>query len=1026
MSNFDEEMKYEFVEEANELLHTIEDDFLALEKQKEPDAKIVNGLFRAMHTIKGTSGFLGFSNITKLSHILETVLSDLRDNKLNVSENLVDALLKGSDILKSMINNLGNSETVDIEYIHSNLSNLLEEKSHKINTNISSKTIKIDEDENIEESDVLDKELIDVYSTEAINYISEFQNTLSDFYSKKQKLDSKSEKHIYRILDSIAGPSEYLGLITVRRLSNEIFDFFINVVDKNVPLTEIQFKTLLLSTDKLSALLNDIYYSNNTDISETQKLFNKNAEIVQLPVKVTPPKKEHNNFKKPKTENKKKEIIINSENSKKETVRLNVDVLNNLMRLAGELVLIRNQQLSLFDDSKPEYKEIVQRLNSVTSEIQGTVIKTRLRPLGTLFNKFPRIIRDMGKVLNKEIELEILGSDVELDKTIIEALSAPLTHLIRNAADHGIEDTNSRTKRGKYPKGKIVLKAFQKAGLINIVISDDGKGIDIEKVKQKAFERGIKTKKEIFEMPENEILDLVLLPGFSTADVVTDISGRGVGMNVVSSEIDRIGGSVELHSVFGKGTEIALRLPLTLAIISSFTIVSGEQRYAIPQVNLERLITIYREDGNSKIEYTSNQEVYRLQNKLLPVARLNEVMNRKEKFDDTFKTEIINKYHSKFNTEKKDKLEIAVLNIGSKTYILIFDSIIGKEEIVVQSLHPALQHISIYSGATILGDGKVALILDTDGIANHANINFKLHQISASEKSEKSELITKDESILLFKNGLFEQFAVPVTLIKRIEQINWKDIDLVGEKEFVTVNEKAYRIIRLENNISVSPCENKDALYLLIFKNIDKPVAILFSEILDISNNRINLSTKNLKLDGIIGTDIINGTITLFLDVYRLIDLAEPEWSTNNYVDLHENIESVPITDNIQILLLEPSSLFKEMIISYLVDDGYIVKTVINRKEAMKVMENQDISLIITDVDSPDLKVFEFIENIRRSNKYGKIPAIALTSMNSDEFKAKALGVGFNEVEKRIDKERLLKLVSELISQKNNSKLVTI
>ena len=503
------------------------------------------------------------------------------------------------------------------------------------------------------------------------------------------------------------------------------------------------------------------------------------------------------------------------------------------MNLAGELVLSRNQLLQAISSGDPRSAETSgQRIDLITSELQEAIMLTRMQNIGIVFNKFPRVVRDLAGNLGKNIELSLKGKEVELDKTIIEAIGDPLTHLVRNSVDHGIELPEDRNEAGKNVTGKIILKAYHEAGQVNIEISDDGKGLDGQKLAATATAKGLVTEDQARMMSDKEKVNLIFMPGFSTAEKVTDVSGRGVGMDVVKTNLDRLGGVVDIDSILGEGTTIRIKLPLTLAIIPSQIIVAGGDRYAIPQVNLEELLRIPANQVKDRVEIVGDAEVVRLRGKLLPLIKLADMIgiestyfnyqdgssktdrrlnisDRRSKKSPYFNEDYTDTETSKIKTHKKENLDripeevkrnpkdrryhassalnIVVVSTGAMKYGLVVDELNDSEEIVVKPLGRHLKICKEYAGATIMGDGRVALILD---VANLANI-YGLTSVERSDRAtevamenDEVDRTRKDrQSILVFRGADEEQFAIPINHVERIEKIKNTDIEEVGGKK---------------------------------------------------------------------------------------------------------------------------------------------------------------------------------------------------------------------------------------------------
>ena len=437
------------------------------------------------------------------------------------------------------------------------------------------------------------------------------------------------------------------------------------------------------------------------------------------------------------------------------------------MTLASELTLIRNQSLLAFDQDDGQVRPIVQRLDAVTSALQETVLRTRMQPIGNLFGKFPRVVRDLGRQLGKQVELSVVGRDVELDKTILEQLSDPLTHLVRNSVDHGIEAPADRVAKGKPAAGRITLTAAHEDGQIRIEIRDDGRGIDPQAVRDKALAMRLKTEAELDRMSPRELHSLILLPGFSTARSVSEVSGRGVGMDVVKTNIELLEGSLTIDSHPGLGTAMILRMPLTLAIIPCLIVMVDGERYAIPQRELEEAVCLHP-GMKGRIEHAFDTEVYRLRGRLLPIVRLGEVLGRRRPFTAETKAEILAEHAA--NPDPRRIAYILVLRSAGRRFGLVVDEVRGTEEIVVKPMHPAIKKVGIFTGATIMGDGRVALIADVAGIVEHARLSFEPAQAAVASGQDAGRA-AQPHRVLLFENGPHEQFALPLLQIRRIEMV---------------------------------------------------------------------------------------------------------------------------------------------------------------------------------------------------------------------------------------------------------------
>jgi two-component system, chemotaxis family, sensor kinase CheA len=528
-----------------------------------------------------------------------------------------------------------------------------------------------------------------------------------------------------------------------------------------------------------------------------------------------------------------------------------VDLLNKLMDLAGELVLARNQLNRTFESQNnpsAELSTIIQNVDFVTSDLQEHIMQTRMQAIASVFGKFPRLVRDLSRQLNKEITLEMQGEEVELDKSILESLSDPLTHLIRNCCDHAIERPEVREKNGNPPAGSISLTADQESGHINITVRDDGAGIDHERIARKALESGVVSEAALRAMSPQEQVNLIFMPGFSTAEAVTDVSGRGVGMDVVRTNIEQIGGSITISTKLGEGTTMSLRLPLTLAIIPSLVVRSCDQIYAVPQINLVELVSVKASQIASRIERVGSASVLRLRGKLLPLVKLSHVLGLDEEYVDPTTGERFAEKRTKLydarlpqnqtwdnNGEEiepatspverrqdgQSDYNILVLKAGNKQYGLIVDEIRDIEEIVVKPLSSFLKNCKCFSGATIMGDGKVAMILDVAGIISLANLSFA--EDGDAKQNKQKKLLAEDgqasQSILLLSNGANEVFALPLSAILRLEKIQMSSIEKIGNQKFLPYQGRSMSLVFLHEHLPVTPlASDMEEGYLIIPK----------------------------------------------------------------------------------------------------------------------------------------------------------------------------------------------------------------
>ena len=675
-----EEIVQDFLLEAEELLEELDEDLVKLESSSD-DTDLLNKIFRAFHTIKGSSSFLGFETLTHLTHRLEDVLNKLRKFELSLSSELMDAILAGVDKAKEIIEVIkekGDPEAIDVEENISALSKFLEEPQEP-REEISEEELLKEQEEEIKEEELLE-------NVESEQEPEETKEEKAE--DKTKKSDDEIEAEIQRLL--------------AQRMEE----------DKKKRQQKKQEEQKQEEIKK----------------EETQKE-EKQAQAQPKPAQETKPQSQ-----KQQAKPKPKPVI-------EQTIRVDVTRLDDLMNLVGELVLGKNRLVSVAqkaeekfegDDIVEELSGVASQITLVTTDLQMGVMKTRMVQVGKVFNKFPRVVRDISKELNKEVELIIEGAETELDKSVVEEINDPLVHIIRNAIDHGIEPKEKRLAAGKPPKGKIVLSAFHEGNYIIIKTTDDGGGMDPEVLKSKALEKGIITETEARQMTKEEAFGLIFKPGFSTAQKVSNISGRGVGMDVVKTNIEKLNGTIEVTSEINKGTTIMLKIPLTLAIIQALLVKVTKEFFAIPLVSVVETVRINKDDIN-KVE---NRDVLRLRDSIIPLVYLGDALG-------------IGK--NKKTIDSKE-IYVVVVAVAEKKIGLVVDKLIGREEIVIKSLGHYLTNIKSISGATIMGDGSVTLILDIPSIVSEAsNIETNVEDHFADKaiemKSKPSCLIVsaKDE-----------------------------------------------------------------------------------------------------------------------------------------------------------------------------------------------------------------------------------------------------------------------------------------
>lgn len=545
------------------------------------------------------------------------------------------------------------------------------------------------------------------------------------------------------------------------------------------------------------------------------------------------------------------------------SIRVDVELLDSLMRLVGELVLTRNQivrqtsDLGAGDGAGADLVRASQRLNLIASELQEGVMKTRMQPIDTLWSKMPRVVRDLGALCGKQVRLAQVGKETELDRTLLEAVKDPLTHLVRNAVDHGLESPDDRVAAGKPAEGVLTLRAYHEGGQVVVEVCDDGGGIDAERVAAKALDKGLRTRAQLDQMSHQDLLQLIFLPGFSTAAAVTNVSGRGVGMDVVKTNIEAIGGTIEVESALGTGTTCRLRIPLTLAIVPALTVECSGDRYAIPQVSLLELVALDADRAATEIEDVAGAPVHRLRGALLPLVRLADVLGVESGRSD-------------------GHVLIAVLQAEGKKFGLVIDRVLSTEEIVVKPLTTRLKTIGAYSGATILGDGRVALILDVQALARRA-LSAEVLDRQAAEQTQVVAADADEDRVLVAGVGGGRQVAIPLSSVTRLEHLPAAGVERVGSREVVQYRGAILPLLRLDRHLGSVSARDDEHLVVVVYTAGERSVAIVVEEIVDVVEDGA-AARSDIDDHGLVGSTVIRDRVIELLDVQAAILAADPHF----------------------------------------------------------------------------------------------------------------------------------------------------
>jgi two-component system chemotaxis sensor kinase CheA len=781
----DSDIVKEFLVESHENLDRLDRDLVGLEKNPK-DKEALAGVFRTIHTIKGTCGFLGFNRLEKVAHVGENLLSRLRDGLLTLNPEITTALLGMVDAVRQMLKEIGltgQDGEVDYPELRENLTRL-----QQVGAVSAPQAV-------VEESPGLPETPLPAPKKVRASAVAKSQN-----------------RKAIRSLEAAPVPTEGPA--------------------------------------------------RHEDVTAAQQA----------------PESRHRD-------------------TTADTIRVGVNVLDKLMTLVGELVLARNQLLQISSTVKDTSLQTVsQRMNLIATELQEQVMKTRMQPIGNIWGQFPRTVRDVALGCGKEVGIEMEGKETELDKTIIEAIKDPLTHLVRNSVDHGIELPADRVKAGKNPAGRLILRAFHEGGQVNIEITDDGAGLNAERIRKKAVDRGVITSEQAARMAEREIFNLIFLPGFSTAEKVTNVSGRGVGMDVVKTNVERIGGTVDVQSTQGRGTTVRVKIPLTLAIIPALVVTCGGDRYAIPQVSLLELVRIEADEVAKNIELVHGAPVYRLRGRLLPLVYL----NRELKLSADVRPA----------TEQDGAVNIVVLQADEQQFGLVVDQINDTEEIVVKPLRKQLKTVKTFAGSSIMGDGKVALILDVLGLAQRASVVTETHDRALLDKAaETAATVSEKQTFLLFAGAGDSRMAIPLGALARLEEFPVAQVEMSGKQWVTQYRGQILPLVRLNvvmeerrnklRALQVPPSLDSGPLQVLVLNHEGKSVGLVVERILDIVEDKADVRSAATR-PSVLYSVVIGGRVTELLDIRAILSGTESKPTTLNPVTVSSEVTNKAVASTSQ------------------------------------------------------------------------------------------------------------------------------
>lgn len=920
-----DDLLVEFLTETAEALEVVDNELVRFEA--EPNNRdILNNVFRLVHTIKGTCGFLGLPRLEAVAHASETLLGRFRDGALPVTPDAVTLVLESIDQIKDLLAHL-EAEQVEPDGDDAELIGRLERAAEGELAEDAPKAKTAPEPATVEVAPKAEHES-----------------------GKKPPPDDLPE-----------------GVRWDADLGRELRPGEVSLADLEAAFASADIE------DESPATPEEAIAAVGSETPASVEAVAENEAEIEAPIAAEA----------------QAEVVEESPTARAEStlaqqsIRVNVDVLEQLMNMVSELVLTRNQLLQMvraMDDS--EFKTPLQRLSNITAELQDAVMKTRMQPIGNAWKKLPRIVRDASNDLNKKITLVMEGDQTELDRQVLELIRDPLTHMVRNSCDHGIELPSDRMAVGKPENGTIVLRAFHEGGHIHIQLRDDGAGLKTSRIRQKAIEKNVITADEAKVMNDAQINRLIFAPGFSTAEKVTNMSGRGVGMDVVKTNIELIGGAVDVASTAGEGSVFTIKIPLTLAIVSALIVGVQGQRFAVPQLSVLELVRT-GPGCEHRVESINGTQVLRLRDRLLPILPLAGALQFVEP------------------EEKPRNNFVIVMQVAEQRFGLVVDEVFDTEEIVVKPLSSLLRNIPTYSGSTILGDGSVIMILDPIGLARFAafDTNAGADKRMAQAQDDMTDPLAERTSLLVFSAGASEPKACPLSLITRLEEIEADRFEMTNRGPVVQYRGQLMPVVHLAGPMSLAT-EGRQPV--LVLNHGNKVVGLGVDQVLDITEDVLNIAIAD-DTPGVLGTTVLGGKATEIIDVGYYLSQADQNWTES--MDAEEK-------EPRSVLLFESHPFFRNMLAPILNASGYKVTVVSSPEEARDLKYDAErFDVVLADIDD-DAGARAFLDLLNEEADWASVPRLALS--NSDQHASE----DFSGCVRKSDRHMLLALLDQTASAK--------
>lgn len=831
-------------------------------------------------------------------------------------------------------------------------------------------------------------ELLNDFLVETNEHIDAAGDLLVAF--EREPSNNSTITKIFRLIHTIKGTCGFLGLSRLERLSH-VAEALIDRLRDGAPASPETVSAVLAAVDRVKFILNGIEKTGKEPEGEDTDLI----ELLQFRIGILAAPAESPAFPPPPQELKPTvhdggapqvaEIVAPAlvrAAKRPETIRVAVDALESIMLLVSELVLTRNQLLELTRyQEEAVVKAPLQRLSALTSDLQDAVMRARMQPVERLFASLPRLIRELSLELGKKLRLVTEGADTELDRQLIEFIRDPLTHLLRNCADHGIEAPEIRLALGKPEEGTIKVTATHEAGYITIDVRDDGRGLDLEGIRIKAVAKGLVTNAEALQMSDDEICQFIFAPALSTATVVTSISGRGVGMDIVRDNIESIGGSVSIATTSGKGTRFSLKIPLTLAIAPALIIAACGHHFALPQHSVIEAVGVEAESAHT-LEFVQGSLVLRLRDELIPVVDLKDVL-------------ALETGHPSGDGGSL----VIIMSVNACVFGVVVDQVMDIQEIVVKPLGASLTHLQVFSGHTILGDGSVVLILDPTGIASQLGFE-RSNDYTLEHPPEIFEPVEANTRFVLFRAGPGVPKALPLSLIARIESVAFS---AVRQADGILVMQHQGQLMPLVPLFAVEKAALQTINPVLVLNIGGESMGLLVEEILDVVESRINIQISGASV-GVIGTAQIRDEVVEILDATHFMQIGRPLAFSRAFAN------------HFRILLVDDKPFFRDMLGPLLSAAGYRVTTAASGADALAMFEKGAVfDAVVTDTDMPDMSGYALARRLTDDPRHASLPIVALAAHAAPAVVLAAAECGMRGAVGKFDRKALLEMLGKLL-----------